>query len=239
MVNQGDLQALLFDKDGTLFAFEATWGGWAQQVLLELACGDSQAAAAAGRMIGFDCASRSFDPDSPVIAGTLAATAKLLQRSFPSRSVSDMVAFLDARSRHTPQIEATPLAPLFTHLKAAGYRLGIATNDSESATRTHIAGTGIEGSLDFIAGFDTGFGGKPGIGMLEAFCRQVGVAATGCAMIGDSIIDMMSGRRAGMMTVGVLTGYATRDDLEPMADAVLADIGHLPNWLLHGRQEEA
>jgi hypothetical protein len=31
--------------------------------------------------------------------------------------------------------------------------------------------------------------------------------------------------------VGVLTGLATRADLTPGADAVLADIGALPGWL--------
>ena len=50
-------------------------------------------------------------------------------------------------------------------------------------------------------------------------------------MIGDSTHDLDSGRAAGMATVGVLTGLATRADLAPHADVVLADIGALPAWL--------
>ena len=50
-------------------------------------------------------------------------------------------------------------------------------------------------------------------------------------MIGDSVHDLDSGRAAGMRTVGVLTGLASRDDLAPHADVVLPDIGALPGWL--------
>jgi phosphoglycolate phosphatase len=51
------------------------------------------------------------------------------------------------------------------------------------------------------------------------------------AMIGDSTHDLVAGRAAGMITVGVLTGPATREDLAPHATVVLPDIGHLPAWL--------
>ena len=50
-------------------------------------------------------------------------------------------------------------------------------------------------------------------------------------MIGDRTHDLDSGRAAGMTTVGVLTGLATRADLAPHADVVLDDIGALPAWL--------
>ena len=52
-------------------------------------------------------------------------------------------------------------------------------------------------------------------------------------MIGDSTHDLHSGREAGMFTIGVLTGPATAEDLAPHADVVLANIGHIPQWLGH------
>ena len=67
--------------------------------------------------------------------------------------------------------------------------------------------------------------------MLAAFCRATGIPPAACAMIGDSTHDLDSGRAAGMVTVAVLTGLATRDDLEPHADVVLDDIAALPGWL--------
>jgi phosphoglycolate phosphatase len=67
--------------------------------------------------------------------------------------------------------------------------------------------------------------------MLDAFCRATGLAAEACAMIGDTTHDLASGRAASMVTVGVLTGLSTRDDLAGLADVVLGSIADLPAWL--------
>ena len=86
-------------------------------------------------------------------------------------------------------------------------------------------------AFDFVAGYDSGFGAKPGPGQLQAACEYFGCAAGAAVMVGDSLHDLMAGRAAGMRTVGVLTGLAARAELSPLADAVLPDIGHLPGWL--------
>ena len=134
-----------------------------------------------------------------------------------------------------PQVEAAPLGPLLDRLLAAGLTLGVATNDSEAPARAHLARAGVLDRFAFVAGYDSGHGAKPGPGMLEAFCRTTGLAPRACAMIGDSLHDLESGRAAGMATVGVLTGLAGRADLAPLADVVLPDIGALPDWLLISR----
>ena len=68
-------------------------------------------------------------------------------------------------------------------------------------------------------------------GQLAAFCALTGIPPAACAMVGDSIHDLDSGRAAGMTTIAVLTGLATRADLAPHADVVLTDIAELPAWL--------
>jgi phosphoglycolate phosphatase len=50
-------------------------------------------------------------------------------------------------------------------------------------------------------------------------------------MVGDSTHDLIAGRAAGMPTIGVLTGMAGRETLEPYADAVLENIGEIPGFL--------
>ena len=85
--------------------------------------------------------------------------------------------------------------------------------------------------LDFIAGFDSGHGAKPAPGPLLAFARAVAVDPARVVMVGDSPHDLIAGRAAGMQTIGVLTGTASRGDLAPLADLVLSDIGHIPGWL--------
>ncbi|MEM7090648.1 MAG: HAD-IA family hydrolase, partial [Pseudomonadota bacterium] len=90
---------------------------------------------------------------------------------------------------------------------------------------------GIREHFDFIAGYDSGHGFKPGPGQLLAFAAHVGVDPSRVAMVGDSLHDLQAGRAAGMVTIGVLTGLAGADVLAPMADVVLPDIGHIPGWL--------
>ena len=86
--------------------------------------------------------------------------------------------------------------------------------------------------FDFLAGYDSGHGVKPGPGMVLAFCTQLGLAADSVVVVGDNRHDIEMGRNAGAgLCVGVLTGTGTREDLEPLADIVLDDIGALPGAL--------
>ena len=139
---------------------------------------------------------------------------------------------LDDEAEKAPQIEAVPLIPLLTGFRAAGLKLGVATNDAERPARAHLDGVGVTAFFDFIAGYDSGFGGKPAAGQLLAFAKLVALAPVQIAMVGDSTHDLRAGRAAGMTTVGVLTGLAERAELEPFADVIFPDIGHLPEWLV-------
>ena len=109
-----------------------------------------------------------------------------------------------------------------------GLRLGVATNDSERSARRHIAALGLEEAIEFVAGYDSGHGGKPEPGMVLAFARHLGVAPERIAMVGDSRYDLEAGRAAGALTVAVLTGPANRDELAPHADYVVDGLAALP-----------
>ncbi len=224
------IDGILFDKDGTLFDFRISWGRWAQGFLARIAR-DAGHAARLGRAIGFDPATGSFAPYSPVIAATAADIAAALVSELPGVSVVDLTEQIDASAGQASMSEAVPLLPLLSALRGRGLRLGVATNDSEVPARQHLANHGITDCFDFIAGYDSGFGPKPGPGMCLAFTRALGLDPARVAMVGDSRHDLEAGRAAGMLTVAVLTGIATREDLASHADVVLADIGSIPEWL--------
>jgi phosphoglycolate phosphatase len=224
------IDGILFDKDGTLFDFRVSWGRWASDFLSRIAR-DAGHAVRLGRAIGFDPASGNFAPDSPVIAATAADIAAALAPELPGVSVAELTARIDASAGQAPMSEAVPLVPLLSALRALGLRLGVATNDSEVPARQHLANHGITDCFDFIAGYDSGFGAKPGPGMCQAFARQLGLDPARVAMVGDSRHDLEAGRAAGMRTVAVLTGIAKREELAPHADVVLADIGAIPMWI--------
>lgn len=225
------VKGILFDKDGTLFDFNATWAVWAHNFLTDLVGGDTSKAAFLGGALGFDYAHRTFHPESPVIAGTAEEVAEYIKPFVPEIADADLLDRMNTAAAAAPQVEAVPLAPLLAQLRAGGMKLGVATNDAEHPARTHLVNAGVLDQFDFVAGFDSGFGGKPQPGQLLAFADQLGLEPSQVVMVGDSLHDLHAGRAAGMICIGVLSGMATGPDLSPHADVVLPDIGFLPDWL--------
>ncbi|KAA2316320.1 HAD family hydrolase [Pseudooceanicola sediminis] len=226
-----EFQGILFDKDGTLFDFGATWNAWAGAVIQDLSAGDPTRAAALARAVHFDLSSGRFHPDSPVIAGTNDEAAALFHSALPERPVEEIAAFLIRKAADADLVPTAPLSPLLAGLAARGLRLGVMTNDSAYSAHAQLRAAGIFDHFDFVAGFDSGHGAKPAPAPLLAFAAQHGLPPASVVMVGDSTHDLAAGRAAGMATVGVLTGPASARDLADLADVILPDIGHLPAWL--------
>lgn len=225
------IRGIIFDKDGTLTDFRATWGAGTRHVLAELAEGDAGLAARLAAALGYDAETHGFDAESPAVTGPSGAIVDLLH---PHLTHLDR-AVLDYRfavaSAEVAQVPAVDLPALFDALKAAGFVLGVVTNDTETSARAHLADFGVAGHLDFVAGADSGHGAKPHPGPLLAFAAATGLAPGDVAMVGDTGHDLRAGRAAGMVTVAVLTGMTPAERLAPLADVVLPDIGHVPGWL--------
>lgn len=225
------IDALLFDKDGTLFDFSATWGAFGRIAMDRLSQGDLAKARYLGQAIGFDYDQDRYEVDSVVIAGTVDEVADALLPHLEAHSHGDLVDILNQASAMAEQVQAVPLKPFLQGLRDAGLKLGVATNDAESPALQHLTSVGVGDHFDFIAGYDSGHGYKPGPGQLLAFAKHVDVHPSRVAMVGDSRHDLQAGRAAGMVTIGVLTGMAPAETLQPLADVVLPDIGHIPDWL--------
>lgn len=225
------IDAILFDKDGTLFAFEASWADCMDGVIAELSEGRDPVADDLAARLGFDRRARRFAPESPVIAGTLEEVVPLIAPLLPAMTAAEIAGRLEAAAALADMVPAVPLAPLLRRLQGAGYLLGVATNASGAEARAHLERAGIAAFFDFVAGCDAGYGAKPEPGQCTAFAERIGVAPGRVLMVGDSLHDLKAGRAAAMRTAGVLTGLATMQDLSPFADVVLPDIGGLPDWL--------
>ena len=225
------IQGLIFDKDGTLFDFNATWGAWAQRVFEQETADDPSRLEPLAEALGYDLENQRFQPHSIVIAGTNEETALAALPYLKDDEVGPVLARWNVMAAEAPQVEAAPLAALLGQFRQAGLTLGVATNDAEVPARAHLRAAGVEEMFDFIAGFDSGFGGKPAPGQLLGFCETLSMDPARCAMVGDSVHDLRAGRAAGMTCVAVLTGVAVERDLAPYADVVLESIADLPVWL--------
>ncbi|MBC6406910.1 MAG: HAD family hydrolase [Rhodobacteraceae bacterium] len=223
--------AVLFDKDGTLFNFAASWNAWGQGIIRDLARGDASTAQRLARALGYDLEAGSFLPHSFAIAGTHGQVVQAIAEALPQRDLAEIAAHLMQSAARAPMVPAVPLPAFLAQLAHRGMRLGVITNDAEAHARAHLGQAGVEQCFDFIAGFDSGYAPKPNPAALLAFAKRFELRPDRVVMVGDSPQDLTAGRRAGMQTVGVLTGLAPAAALAPNADAVLADIGDLTDWL--------
>lgn len=224
------IRGLIFDKDGTLFDFRRSWADWAVRLFAWLTPDPGLRAALADR-VGFLPQDLDFRPDSPVIAGTSLEVAELMHPLLPALPLPELLDRINHFAATARMVEATPLRPLLLDLRARGLALGLATNDAEAPAEAHLERHDIRDLFDFVAGYDSGYGGKPAPGQLLEFAARTGIAAGQIAMVGDSLHDLDAAASAGMMRIAVLTGIAGREVLAPSADLVLPDIGALPAWL--------
>ncbi|MEQ3672992.1 HAD family hydrolase [Pseudophaeobacter sp.] len=225
------VDAFLFDKDGTLFDFSATWNSWAADMLAQLSQGDPARAAEMADAVSFDLAQQAFRADSLVIAGTNGEVAAVLAPFVTQMQEAELERFLAQSAATAALSEAVPLAAFLDGLLARGKVLGVMTNDAEVSAISQLERSGVLDRFAFVAGFDSGHGAKPDADPLLAFCAATGVAPEQTAMVGDSLHDLIAGKAAGMTRIGVLTGMAAHGDLAPHADVVLPHIGHIPEWL--------
>lgn len=225
------VDALLFDKDGTLFDFAKTWHNWCAGIIAHYAQGDVKLAQAIADAVQFDLVTNSFHPTSPVIAGTNREAAELVASALPDGDIDAIDRHLAISASQAPLAQAVALAPYLSGLKTRGLKLGVMTNDTEMGAVAHLTSAGVYALFDMVIGADSGFGAKPDPDPLLAFARHMDIAPERVAMVGDSTHDLMAGRRAGMPTIGVLTGLASEQTLAPFADIVLPDIGRIPEIL--------
>lgn len=226
-----DIKGILFDKDGVLFDFQRTWGGWAHRMIGILSEGDAGLAQRLADVMVFDMPSRRFHPGSFVIAGTSREVSEAVATVLPGRSVEAVHKVMTTEAARTPLVEAVPLRATLSALGARGLPLGLATNDTEASARAHLGASEVLDLFAFVAGSDSGHGAKPAPGMCTAFAKAQGLEPEALVMVGDSTHDMAAGRAAGFVCVAVLTGVAVAEDLAPHADAVLPDIAALGDWL--------
>lgn len=231
--NSPALKGLLFDKDGTLLDYAASWSSINRLAAARAAGDDPDKAAELLRLAGACPDSGNAKADSLLAAANTAEIAAAWVEAGSPWDHATLVSILDTifQSGVANAVAVTDLDHFFSRLKARGLKLGIASSDSETAIAAMVERFGIGQYIDFIAGYDSGHGAKPGPGMMLAFCRATGLQPHTVAVVGDNGHDVEMGKSAGAaLTVGVLTGTGTVDSLAA-ADLCLNSIETLESVL--------
>ncbi len=121
------------------------------------------------------------------------------------------------------------LKEVLDELKSRGIRLAIVSNKPDFAAQTVVKALYGEGYFDFVTGQVPGGILKPNPTVVLDVMNRFGATREECLYIGDTGVDMQTGKNAGMKTVGVLWGFRGREELlRDGADVLIA----APNELL-------
>jgi HAD superfamily hydrolase (TIGR01549 family) len=119
------------------------------------------------------------------------------------------------------------IAILYRH-----YRLGIVSARSESGVLHFLQQFSLEKYFDVVVAAQTCYYTKPFPHPLLYAAEQVKVLPEKCLMVGDTIVDILAGKAAGMKTIGVLSGFGTLKELRrAAADFILISPAELVTLL--------
>lgn len=79
---------------------------------------------------------------------------------------------------------------------------------------------------------------KPQTGLFDLAVQELNISRRDSWMVGDTTADVLAGKRAGLRTILVRTGFSGRDykyDVEP--DFVANDLAGAVEWILHGHAD--
>lgn len=225
------IRGLLFDKDGTLIDFEASWRALFERFALETADGDADRAAALLREAGFDEDRGRFRAGSVIAAGTSGELVDLWRPGLDAEARAGAIGALEveiARVAAADAVAACDLSVLGALAATGRYCLGLATNDTALSAEHCLTRLGVRDLFEAVIGWDSVERAKPAPDMVLAFCARCGLAPGEVAVIGDNSHDLEMAEAAGAgLKIGVLSGNSERRHLEDLADLVIEDISHL------------
>ncbi|TQV77751.1 HAD family hydrolase [Denitrobaculum tricleocarpae] len=234
------IKGILFDKDGTLLDYYATWMPANREAALTIAEGDENIGQRLLLAGGYDPREDRIRTGSALAAGSNWEIAQCWSLALnghryhkPVEAILKVIDEIFERNGRDSASPVTDLVPFLASLKREGFVLGVATNDSKKGAIRSLGRFGVIEMFDFLAGYDSGYGAKPGPGLVQGFCRSTGLDATDVMVVGDNLHDIEMGRAANAgVVVGVLTGTSLREELEDHADHVLESIVGLESLLI-------
>lgn len=128
--------------------------------------------------------------------------------------------FVDACMYHVKPFDG--IIEMLDALKNQGIKIGVLTNKPHARGVEVVTELFSEGYFDCIMGQKEGVPKKPDPSGARLMLEEFGVSPEECIYVGDTNVDMQTGKNTGMFTVGVLWGFRERDELvNNKADAII------------------
>ena len=124
-------------------------------------------------------------------------------------------------------------------LKHRGVALSIVSNKPDNVTRGVVHALFEEGYFAYVTGQVPGGALKPDPTAVLSLISRMGISPEDCVYIGDTSTDMLTGKNAGIFTVGVTWGFRDREELTAHgADAVIDTPAELLAWVERFSQKD-
>lgn len=234
------IEAIIFDKDGTLLDFDAFWISVSVKALEDvLAHYGMQQVPMEALLAPLGVRDGVTDPDGILCKGTYGQIGQavydvLCQYGFsaPCRELVDRVTDSYSQNAHAGQIRPTcpDLAEVLGGLKDRGLRLAVVTTDNREVTEICLKTLGIYQLFDKIYTDDGNTPVKPDPACALDFMNLVGADKGSTLMVGDTLTDVRFARNAGIKVLGVAKTPASRTLLQS-ADRIISDPSELPSVL--------
>ncbi len=229
-----DVEAVVFDKDGTLVDLDVSWAASGRAWLDAASGGDRHLWLELAGGLGFDGAVGRLVPDGVMAAGTLdeldrhtrmaLVEAGLAGASVDRRIASARHAAIDAALEVNGIPTLGDVAAGFRRLASARVQIGVVTSDDRAVAEALLVSIGIDHLVRRVVGGDDPVAPKPSPDGILAVCSDAGVEPTRTLMVGDSTADLLAARRAG---VAGFVAVGADSPAAAGADAVVASIDDL------------
>lgn len=214
-----NIEAVLFDKDGTIIDFSSIWIPWAKDIyeyLLSTIPNCNLRYEQLMKALGAGEVDEQADPRGPLAIGTMLESQhivafKLYEGGMPWNvaviHAKDSVDYANEKQNHSAFIQAiSGIDECLATLKENKLMLGVLTADDTEKAWHHLKKVGLENYFDFVIGSDQVANGKPYPDMALLAKERYGINLSEAMMIGDTNADMQLGKNAGMkMSVGIVS----------------------------------
>lgn len=115
------------------------------------------------------------------------------------------------------------IVDMLHQLKEREMKLAVLSNKPDAQTKMVVAQFFGDELFDWVQGQQEGVPRKPDPAAVFAIMERLGVSKEETIYVGDSDVDMKTGKSAGVFTVGVTWGFRSRQVLEEAGADLIAD----------------
>jgi phosphoglycolate phosphatase len=125
-------------------------------------------------------------------------------------------------------------AASLARLHGKGLGLAVASNKPERFTREIVERLGLARYLDHVSGPEAARSHKPDAAMLRLCLQALCLEPEEALYVGDMVLDVESGERAGVAVALVRGGSSPDDHLDATGAPVFESLARLADWLTEG-----